>query len=148
MKDSFMFRRTALFGLCSAALLLTACAQTARNEAPTRQKLVIQVSDADTSKWNLALNNAKNVQDELGAANVDIEIVAFGPGINMVKFDSVVNTRLDDAAKAGVKVLACENSMRNFKLTKSDVEPSVGYVPAGVVHIMRRQREGWSYLRP
>ena len=143
-----MFRRAALFSLCSAVLLVTACAQTVRNDANTRQKIVIQVSDADTSKWNLVLNNAKNVQDELGAANVDVEIVAFGPGINMVKFDSVVNTRLDDAAKAGVKILACENSMRNFKLTKADVLPSVGYVPAGVVHIMGRQREGWAYLRP
>ena len=143
-----MFRRAALLSLCSAVLLVTACAQTARNDANTRQKIVIQVSDADTSKWNLVLNNAKNVQDELDSANVDVEIVAFGPGINMVKFDSVVNTRLDDAAKAGVKILACENSMRNFKLTKADVLPSVGYVPAGVVHIMGRQREGWAYLRP
>ena len=40
-----------------------------------RHKLVIQISDNDPAKWNLALNNAKNVLDDVGAANVDIEIV-------------------------------------------------------------------------
>jgi len=46
---------------------------------------VIQVSDGDQSKWNLALNNARNIQTDLGVANVDIEIVAYGPGIGMLK---------------------------------------------------------------
>lgn len=32
----------------------------------TKQKLVIQVSDADPKKWTLALNNAANVQEDLG----------------------------------------------------------------------------------
>ena len=45
-----------------------------------RNRVVIQVSDADPAKWNLALNNARNMQTDLGAANVDIEIVAYGPG--------------------------------------------------------------------
>jgi hypothetical protein len=46
-----------------------------------RNKVVIQVSDADPGKWNLALNNARNLQADLGVANVDIEVVAYGPGI-------------------------------------------------------------------
>jgi intracellular sulfur oxidation DsrE/DsrF family protein len=41
--------------------------------------VVIQVSDADQGKWNLALNNAKNIQTDLGASNVDVEIVATAP---------------------------------------------------------------------
>ncbi len=143
-----MLRRSTLRYTLSAALLLGTSALPVLAQAQQRQRLVIQVSDAEPAKWNLALNNAKNVQDELGAANVDVEIVAFGPGINMLKFDSVVNTRLGDASKAGVKIMACENSMRNLKLLKADMSPDSGYVPAGVVHIMRRQSEGWNYLRP
>jgi uncharacterized protein len=143
-----MLKRNALLGYLAAAFFVTGHAQNAAAPTTARQKVVIQASDAEPAKWGLVLNNAKNVQEELGAANVDIEIVAFGPGINMLKFDSVVNTRLAEATKAGVKILACENSMRNFKLDKADMEPSIGYVAAGVVHIMRRQREGWAYLRP
>ncbi|MGH6627638.1 MAG: DsrE family protein [Burkholderiaceae bacterium] len=109
---------------------------------------MIQVSDGDPGKWNLALNNARNLQDDMGAANVDIELVAYGPGIAMLKLDAPTNSRIADAVKAGVIVLACENTMRSQKLVKDDMHPAVGYVPAGVTEIMTKQGEGWAYLRP
>jgi uncharacterized protein len=123
-------------------------AQTATSDAAKPARLVIQVSDAEPAKWNLALNNAKNVQDELGEKNVEIEIVAYGPGIGMLKMDSVANSRVEAAGKAGIKVVACENTMRNQKLTRSDMHPAIGYVNAGVVEIMQKQAAGWAYVRP
>ncbi|MDP3135917.1 MAG: DsrE family protein [Burkholderiaceae bacterium] len=120
----------------------------AQGAAGKRHKLVIQVSDNDPAKWNLALNNAKNVQDDLGAANVDMEIVAYGPGIGMLKMEAPVAGRVADAARAGVKMIACENTMRAQKLTKDDMHASISYVTAGVTEIMKRQGEGWAYLRP
>jgi uncharacterized protein len=116
--------------------------------AAQRSKVVIQVSDADQGKWNLALNNARNIQADLGAANVDIEIVAYGPGIGMLKLDSPVANRVGEATAAGVKIMACENTMNGQKLARGDMLGSVGYVNAGVVEIVQRQQQGWSYLRP
>ncbi|MDO8374954.1 MAG: DsrE family protein [Polaromonas sp.] len=109
---------------------------------------MIQVSDNDPAKWNLALNNAKNVQDDVGAANVDITLVAYGPGIGMLKLESPVGARVAEALKANVRVVACENTMRGAKLTRDDMQPGISYVPAGVTEIMKKQGEGWSYLRP
>ncbi|HEY8243293.1 MAG TPA: DsrE family protein [Casimicrobiaceae bacterium] len=111
-------------------------------------KLVMQVSDNDPAKWNLALNNAKNVQTDLGAQNVVIEIVAYGPGINMLKADSVAANRVAEAMGAGVMVIACENTMTNQKLDKNSMMNGIGYVKAGVVEIMQKQQAGWAYLRP
>ena len=132
------------------ALLLVAGIATAQTTQPAaaRSKVVVQVSDGDAGKWNLALNNAKNLQSDLGAANVDIEIVTYGPGIGMLKADSVVGTRVDEALASGVKVVACENTMRGQKLTKPDMLGGIGYVSAGVVEIMQRQQQGWAYIRP
>jgi intracellular sulfur oxidation DsrE/DsrF family protein len=113
-----------------------------------KDRVVLQVSDADPGKWNLALNNARNLQADLGADKVEIEIVAYGPGIGMLKRDSAVGSRVDEALAAGVQVVACENTMRGQKLAKADMLAGVGYVGAGVVEIMRRQQQGWSYLRP
>lgn len=113
-----------------------------------RQKVVIQVSDNDPAKWNLALNNARNVQADLGMDNVDVEVVAYGPGLAMLKTESAVAQRVASANAQGVGVLACENTMRNTKVDRSQILSGVRYVDAGVVHIMKRQREGWSYLRP
>lgn len=133
--------------LVGAALAATSpwiLAQTAAK----RQRVVIQVSDAEPAKWNLALNNAKNIQDELGAAQVDIDIVAFGPGLGALRMEANNANRVADLAKSGVQILACENTMRNQKLSKADMNAAIGYVNAGAVHIMQRQSDGWAYLRP
>ncbi len=79
---------------------------------------------------------------------MDIEIVAYGPGIGMLKLESPTGARVADAMKANVKVVACENTMRGQKLTQADMLPAVSYVPAGVTEIMKKQGEGWAYLRP
>lgn len=141
-------QRRLVLQAAAAAALATVLAAHAQSPAAQRNRIVIQMSDADPAKWNLALNNAKNLQDDVGAANVDIELVAYGPGIGMLKMESPVASRVADAAKAGVKVLACENTMRGQKLTRDDMNPATGYVPAGVTEIMKKQAEGWSYLRP
>ena len=137
------------FAASSIALLsIAALAQPVGTSGTKRYKIVIQISDNDPAKWNLALNNAKNLQDDVGAAQVDIEIVAYGPGIGMLKIESPTGARIADAIKAGVQVTACENTMRSQKLLKDDMLPAISYVPAGVTEIMRRQGEGWAYLRP
>ena len=133
-------RLLALAAAVGAAPLLAAEAKKAR--------VVVQVSDVDPARWNLALNNVRNLQEDLGAANVEIEVVAYGPGIGMLKLDAVTNSRITETVKSGVQVAACENTMRNQKLARADMHPDLAYVAAGVVEIVRRQQEGWSYLRP
>jgi len=114
-----------------------------------KNKVVFQVSDNDPQKWNLALNNARNVRDELGGSDgVNLEIVVYGPGIGMLKADSPVAKRVADALKNSVKVVACENTMKAQKLVYADMLPTIGYVPAGVVELMKKQQEGYAYIRP
>jgi len=133
-----------------AALILASglAANASAQPVPQRNRVVIQVSDGDAAKWNLALNNARNLQTDLGARNVDIEIVAYGPGIGMLKLDSPVANRIGEAKDAGVRIMACENTMNGQKLVRADMLNGIGYVGAGVVEIMQRQQDGWAYLRP
>ena len=116
--------------------------------AQEKQKVIFQVSDNDPAKWNLALNNARNVQADLGKDKVEIEIVAYGPGLNILKAESKVAGRLAEALDNEVTLLACENTMINTKVTRDDMYGGIRYVLAGVTHIMQRQREGWAYIRP
>jgi len=81
-----------LVGLASAM----ASAQSAVSSSD-HYRVVIQVSDNDPAKWNLALNNARNVQVDLGMDNVDVEVVAYGPGLAMLKADSPVASRIASA---------------------------------------------------
>ena len=133
----------------AALACLTAAPALAQGVDRPMHRAVIQVSDNDPQKWNLALNNARNVQDDLGGPEAtELEIVVYGPGIGMLKSDSPVAKRVADALKSGVRVVACENTMRAQKLSVPDMLPDIGYVGAGVVELMKRQQQGWAYIRP
>jgi intracellular sulfur oxidation DsrE/DsrF family protein len=131
-----------------ACVLALSVVSVASHEALAREHVVIQVSDGDPKTWNQALNVVRNIQGAYGKENVEIEVVAFGHGIGMLMMDSIVGNRVDDALKAGVHVNACQNTMRGRKLSKSEMLPTIGYVPAGVIEIIAKQRQGWAVLRP
>ena len=141
-----------------AAIAATAClalpaahaADDVARPAATKQqnRLVLQVSDEEAKKWNTVLNNAHNVQVELGKDKVEIEIVAYGPGIGMLKADSLVANRIEEAMADGIRFVACGNTMKAQKLTKDDMIDKIDYAPAGIVRLMQRQQQGWIYIRP
>jgi intracellular sulfur oxidation DsrE/DsrF family protein len=145
--DNMKYLRVIVLSIMAAATLnMLGCAQQPIHGE--KEKLIFQVSDADPKKWNLTLNNVKNVQQDIGKDNVDIEIVAYGPGIGMLKLDSEVGNRVAEATASGVKVMACGNTMTGQKLTKEDMLPNIGYVKAGVVELMQKQHEGYAIIRP
>ena len=111
--------------------------------------VVIQVSDADPAKWNLALNNARNLVAAMGGADkLRIEIVAYGPGLDMMRENSPVGERLGTALSEGVLLTACGNTMEKQKVSASDLYLGVRIVAAGVKEIVERQQQGWAYIRP
>jgi len=67
--------------------------------------------------------------------------------VNMLKGDSPVKQRIAEALKSGVKVNACQNTMNGMGLKAADMLPEIGYVPSGVVEVMRKQQQGWAYIR-
>ena len=145
---SKIMRRGFVSMSAAAALAMLLPMAAIAQSQPAKNKAVFQVSDGDPQKWNLTLNNAKNVQDDLGSESVDLEIVVYGPGIGMLKGDSPVAKRIADALKSGVKVVACENTMKAQKLVYADMLPAIGYVPAGVVELIKKQQEVYAYIRP
>jgi uncharacterized protein len=137
------------FLLLSGAALIAAVAPplALAQSAPAKNRALFQVTDNDPARWNMILNNMQNLRDGVGGEPVEIELVAYGPGINMLKADSSVKQRIAEALKSGVKVNACQNTMSNSKLVPADMLPEISYVPAGVVEVMRKQQQGWAYIR-
>jgi hypothetical protein len=131
--------------LAATAMLsavLAGCATTPQN------RVVLQVSDADTASWNQTINVARNIQAAYGKDNVAVEVVVFGNGIGLATFDSPLAGRLDESIAAGIQVAVCENTMKARKLKREDMNAKAGFVPAGVVELINRQQEGWAYIRP
>jgi intracellular sulfur oxidation DsrE/DsrF family protein len=113
-----------------------------------KYQIVIQVSENNPQTWNLALNNAFAFQRNIGKDNSQIEIVAIGPGLNMLKSESKARDRIGQALDKSIDVVACGETMHAMKLGKDDLIGGVRVVPGGLIEIANRQREGWIYYRP
>lgn len=115
--------------------------------AGTKEHCVFQVSDDDDGKWRLTAANVLNAISACGRDGIEVEVVAYGPGVSGLLAKAAVADRIEALLKAGVPVHACQNTMHARHLTVADLLPGVGTVPSGVVEVIRRQREGWSYVR-
>lgn len=132
--------------LVAAGLLSPSAAESADPQA--KERVVLQVSDDNPKTWNQALNVIENLQQTYGKQNVDVELVAFGFGIGILKLESVAGNRVQEALQSGARIVACEVTMRRQKLTKADMLSNIDYVPGGVVEIIARERQGWAVIRP
>lgn len=114
-------------------------------------KIVIQVSSNDPVTQKIALNNAVNLQKHYGMDNIIVEVVAYGPGLNLLTKKSDQASRVESLAMQDIVFSACGNTMKKMA-KKSGQQPQllegVGTVPAGVAQIMELQEQGYAYLRP
>jgi len=123
-------------------------------------RIAIQVDQDDPAVMNLALNNAQNVIEYYRDKHedVDVEIVAYGPGLNMLRADtSPVKDRIAQIANADAtfpsKIVfsACNNTKQGMEKREGHpitIIPQATIVPSGVVRIMELEEQGWSYVRP
>lgn len=107
--------------------------------------------DGHSARGNLGVGHyapGPRLPQEFSKDNVEIEIIAFGPGLAMLKSGSEVDKRLSEAAQVGVLLRACGKTMKAQKVAKADLHAGVGVVPAGVVEIIAKTQSGWTYIRP
>jgi uncharacterized protein len=148
-----MFRRLATIALVSIAFATSALAADLKPH-----RVAIQVNQNDPQVMNLALNNATNVLEYYRGKNeeVEIDIVAYGPGLHMLRADtSPVQDRLkrlkEMAFPGKVQFSACNNTKQGMERTEGhaiSIVPDATIVPSGVVRLMELQEQGWSYVRP
>ena len=120
--------------------------------------LAIHVDQNDPLVMNQALNNATNVIEYYRAKNedVDVDIVAYGPGLHMLRADtSPVQDRIkrlkDMVFPGKIQFSACNNTKQGMEKAEGhaiSVVSDATIVPSGVVHLMELQEQGWSYIRP
>ena len=125
--------------------------QKPEDETPRHHKLVIQVSTDDLRVQQIALNNAINLQKHYGMDNIDIEIVAYGPGLRMLTSTHTLAPRIKSLTFQEIQFSACGNTLHSIE-EKTGFAPKliegVKIVPAGVAHIIELQEQGYSYVRP
>ena len=133
--------------LVSVSGFASAQTMTPKTASATKYRAVFHVTEDDPKKWAQVLNNAHYTQVELGAQNVEIAVVMNGGGIGMLKLESPLAQKIDEARQAGIKFHVCQNTMATQKVTKADMLPQADYVPSGIGDVIKLQKEGWSYVK-
>jgi hypothetical protein len=120
--------------------------------------IAIQIDQNDPQIMNMVLNNATNVIEYYRARNedVDVDVVAYGPGLHMLRSDtSPVQERIkrlkDMVFPGKIQFSACNNTRQGMEKAEGHAIPILAdatVVPSGVVHLMELQEQGWSYVRP
>lgn len=122
------------------------------NDKPfAEERIVLQISDSDPSKQTLVLNVASNLIKHYGVQKVDIEIVAFGPGLRLMFKENVNSSRIDGLSSSGVKFAACENTIAGMtrKLGHApELHNDAVHVSAGVVRIIELENQGFKLIKP
>ncbi|SFV76322.1 Blr3520 protein homolog, hypothetical protein [hydrothermal vent metagenome] len=121
------------------------------NAYAATNKFVIQVSTDDARTQKIVLNNAANLQKYFGADNVDVEIVAYGPGLGILTTGNKNSSRVEKMAMNDIKFSACQNTMNGIKKKNGHfptLTDGVDITPSGVVRIGELQQQGYSYIRP
>jgi intracellular sulfur oxidation DsrE/DsrF family protein len=119
-------------------------------------QLVLYISEADMSEMNGVLDIAANVSRHYSGIGeeVEIEIVAFGDGLHMLRDDtSPVKQRLDNFMQSMVNVTfqACGNTLDTMERNEGQrpaLIEGVSMVQTGVAHLLQRSEEGWTLVRP
>jgi len=110
--------------------------------------VIFQMSTSSVPTWWVAVRNARHLEQAMRPHAVRIEIIAFGPGLGMLLKSSPVAQNLIALHKSGVMIEASRSSLRKQGFAINDVLPLVHYIPSGIAEIVRRERQGWAYIRP
>lgn len=141
-----------VFSLISALFLLTAATPAlAADQGFADYKYVLHISDMDPSKQDLILNNARNLLDAYPPGQVEVEIVAYGPGLRLMFAENVDAKRIDSLAQSGVKFSACGNTLKGMAKQLGEepkLNPAVQVVPGGIVRIGELVKQGYIYVKP
>jgi hypothetical protein len=145
-------------GLVLSGWLLTgqALQGTAAVAAEPVHKVAVHVDENDPQRMNMALNNVQNMKSfyETAGQNVEIEVVAYGPGLHMLRADTLpVKDRISAMSLEfeGLTFSACANTLQGMaKNEGKDIElvSESRTVPSGVVRLVELQEGGYAYIRP
>ncbi len=151
-----MQQRLRRYLMAFLALFWAGCStvlQAAESPKPfAEKKVVLQISDRDPFKQTLVLNVANNLVKHYGPDKVDIEIVAFGPGLRLLMADNANAGRIKNLVdSAEVRFSACNNTFKAMtrKLGHPpELNPQAKRVPAGVVRILDLIDQGYVLIKP
>jgi intracellular sulfur oxidation DsrE/DsrF family protein len=132
--------------LISTVLISLVSIIASTNKKEKEHRIVFQFTNADTMQQKAFTKQLQNITDYW--PNVKIEVVLYNKGLEYLMTDFSKHITEIEALKAkGVNFVVCENTMKQRKIDKSKFIQSATYIPAGIIEIVEKQEQGWSYVK-
>ncbi|MEA1880232.1 MAG: DsrE family protein [Campylobacterota bacterium] len=114
------------------------------------RQLIFSIPSAESKEVNRIISTVNNVIKFYGIENTEVVIVAYGQGIKALfkKGDIDIRKRIEALMTYDVEFIACGNTMRTLKIDKKDLLDDIGFATAGIVEIIERKLQGFSYTQP
>ncbi|WP_041722558.1 MULTISPECIES: DsrE family protein [Caldicellulosiruptor] len=117
----------------------------------------------ELSRWQIVLGNITNLLNDVGQDNAHIEVVINGEAVsifkdkckqvesgNLCSISSNLSLleQMEELSKIGVKFVACRNALKGQSIDENSLPDFVTVVPVGITEIVRKQAEGYAYIKP
>ncbi|MEO8047144.1 MAG: DsrE family protein [Nitrospirota bacterium] len=138
---------TLLVSLLSASVAgLSGAAETSQDP----HRVVMHLNSGDEKVQRGALNNIRNLYQEIGREHLLVELVVHGAGLTLLtKKDSRLAPELTQLKTAyDVEFTACSNTMKAQGLTRADLLDQVDRTVPAMIRLMELQEQGWVYIKP
>jgi uncharacterized protein len=152
-----MKKITWLFMVVMTLLTVKTFSQSSSNPASFRgavanlkaYKALYILNTSDEKKIKGTLRNINNaLEDPRLKGKLQVELIAFGDGVEVFKKANNFDTVLTNLQKKGVLLAQCENTIRERKISKEELWPFISYVPSGNGEIIIRHYQGWATVHP
>ena len=131
----------------AALLLVVVFAALSQTPAGPKYHVVFQLTEPQGQAWDMMVAHVNNMKDALAKDGVQVEVVFFGPGLNMLlKKNTAYEEQLKKLADGGVTLAACQNAMKFLNVKTEDLFPFASQVDSGVAELVRKQKDGWQYI--
>lgn len=108
----------------------------------------------ELNKWDMTVTNVKNMINfsRESEEKVEIEVVANGEAVFRFKKNEDANSsysvEFESLFTDDVKIVACNNALSKFYISKDEIFEFIEVVPAGIVEIVKKQEDGFTYIKP
>jgi uncharacterized protein len=117
-----------------------------------RYRVLVDIAGGTHPAWVTTLDELSALQQELATEDAEIHVLVHSHAWPLVaknqrSSSSEIHLQAEALARQGVRFVLCQNTMHGAKLVKRDLLPFVKTVPSAVGELVKKQTDGWAYLR-
>ena len=130
------------------ALTATGAGATHTKEYPKKHKVFYHLNEGGHAKAIAVLTNIQNHVDTVGWQNIEaLELVVHGPALRTFlakDLDPEVKGKLEKLMAGGLRIDACQITLKRQKVDIRELIEGLTAVPSGVARVMELQELGYA----